>query len=208
MIFSRIIFLIFLSVFLLGCKKDNVVRTYYDSGALMEEYHIDEDSLITGLYKRYHPEGVLAEDCTYEKGLRNGLRKLYAVSGELESIYPYQNDKINGEYQVFYPSGKIKIKANYVNSEIVGDFFQYFENGNLKEKITFESNMENGPFEEYHESGKIKWRGTYRNGDNEFGLLEEYNEDGILIKKLMCDSMRICTTIWTIEDGDIKKQRS
>lgn len=201
---SSSVLILVLSVFILSCKKENLHKTYYDSGALMEEYTITEDSLITGLYKRFHPDGGIAEECTYKNGQRNGWRKLYDTSGRLEAIYPYSDGKINGEYQAFYPSGKLKIKAQYVNNEIVGEFLKYYENGNLKERVMFKDNMENGPFEEYHENGNLKWRGSYLNGDNEFGLLEEFNEEGILIKKMMCDSMRICKTIWTLEGGAVK----
>ena len=64
-------------------------------------------------------------------------------------------------------------------------------------------NNENGPFKEYYPNGNIHWEGNYLNGDNEFGILNEYNEQGELIKKMDCDSMAVCKTIWTKENGDI-----
>ena len=71
------------------------------------------------------------------------------------------------------------------------------------ERVTFEGNEENGPFEEYHQNGQIQWKGTYLKGENEYGLLEEFDEIGEPIKRMMCDEMAICKTIWTKENGDI-----
>lgn len=65
------------------------------------------------------------------------------------------------------------------------------------------NNEENGPFTEYHENGQKAWEGTFLNGDNEYGLLQQYDEAGTLIKKMNCDSLGVCTTIWTLKDGDI-----
>lgn len=36
-------------------------------------------------------------------------------------------------------------------------------------------------------------------GNNEFGLIKEYDETGQLIRKMMCDDRAICTTTWSID---------
>ena len=48
----------------------------------------------------------------------------------------------------------------------------------------------------YYENGQIHWKGTYLNGDNEFGLLEEWDSLGTMIKRMKCDSMAVCRTFW------------
>ena len=58
------------------------------------------------------------------------------------------------------------------------------------------NNEENGPFSEYFENGQIQWKGTYRNGDNEYGILYEYDSLGTPIKIMKCDTQAICRTIW------------
>ena len=103
---------------------------------------------------------------------------------------------MEGIYQTFYPDGTIKLEKHFQNNTLVGTIKVYHPNGNLKEEVTIENNTENGPFKEYHSNGKIHWQGTYLNGDNEFGLLEEYDSTGMLIKKMMCDSNAVCITIW------------
>ncbi|MBK7701221.1 MAG: hypothetical protein IPJ39_22090 [Saprospiraceae bacterium] len=59
-------------------------------------------------------------------------------------------------------------------------------------------NNENGPFTEYYENGQIHWKGTYLNGGNEFGLLEEAGFLGTMIKRMKCDSMAVCRTFWRL----------
>jgi len=75
----------------------------------------------------------------------------------------------------------------------------YYPSGALKEEVTFANNVEEGPFTEYHENGHVMWKGTYRNGDHEFGLLEKFDETGVLVRKMMCDERGICHTTWTTE---------
>ena len=77
---------------------------------------------------------------------------------------------------------------------------KFYPEGQLKEEISFRNNIEEGPFTEYHPNGNIHWKGTYRNGDNEVGELKEFDESGILIKTMFCDSMSVCKTTWQKEE--------
>ena len=193
---------VFFAIFLVSCNKTE--KTYYNSGKLMEKYEINKDSLKDGTYERYFEGGALAEILTYYEGKQNGERIIYHESGKTESVCRYVNGLIQGGRKVFYQSGELKYESNYEDSKLSGLFVAYYENGNKKEEVTFADDFENGPFVEYHENGKIDWKGQYLNGENEFGLLENYDSTGILIKKMMCDSIRNCVTIWKKEDEPIK----
>ena len=48
---------------------------------------------------------------------------------------------------------------------------------------------------EYFRNGNLEAEGTYRNGDNEHGLLKLYNEEGELIKTMNCED-GVCRTVW------------
>ena len=110
---------------------------------------------------------------------------------------------MEGEHFVYYPSGKLMIESNYEGGKMNGLFTKYFESGEVAETVTFVDNNEMGPFTEYHSNGKVQWKGNYLDGDKEFGLLEQFDEHGTLIKKMMCDTLGVCQTIWTPEKGDI-----
>ncbi|HRX29151.1 MAG TPA: toxin-antitoxin system YwqK family antitoxin [Saprospiraceae bacterium] len=195
---------IFKSIFIIFCLnffscKSDVVETFYTDGTLKESYHVLNDSIKNGEYKSYNEGGSIFEISNYQNGSLEGLRQIYLPSGTLDIEEQYRNGVIHGEYKRYYESGQIKILAHYVDGVLSGEFFKYFPNGVIQEKVTMANNEENGPFEEFYPNGKLKWKGQYLNGDNEYGLLENYDSTGVLIKKMMCDSLRICKTIWQLD---------
>lgn len=192
---------ILLSLILLACTK--TVKTNHDDGSIKEEYEVNKDGQKHGVYKRYYPEGVLAETSHFVNGVENGERKIYFPNGNLEYSLTNKNGLVEGKKMVYYDTGELLIDSEYKESKVVGKFIKYYKNGNIIEEVTFVDDLENGPFKEYYEDGTIKWKGQYLNGDNEFGIIESYDKSGQLIKKLECDSTKLCKTIWTLEKGDI-----
>lgn len=197
---SVIIILYFLGT---SCTPRNkVVESFHSNGQLNEQYTLTADSLIAGLYKRFSNSGILFEEANYIDGRLNGERKLYYPSGALEIKENYLNDMLNGSYTVFYENGKPLLESFYSENILAGTVKKYYKTGGIMEEVKFENNEENGPFVEYYENGNKKWEGTYLNGDNEFGLLLKYNKEGVLVRKMMCDSIAICRTIWESEEAE------
>ncbi len=192
---------------LISCKKSNWVTVKDDQGQLTEKYQVNETGQKHGTYESYL-NGILLEKAEYQNDKLNGKRQMFYKSGQLEIDENYINGQLTGTYKSYFEDGALSQEANYLNGMMEGLIKTYYPEGNLKEEVMMVANNENGPFKEFHKNGKLKWQGRYLNGDNEFGLLQEYNEGGELIKKMTCDSMARCTTIWTIEKGDIKTDRS
>ncbi len=188
-----------LLLYFISCGDKSTVVSKYETGETKEKYSITNDSLITGEYLRFFVSGDIAEQSYYSSGNLDSTRTLFYENGKIEIVENYKNGIINGPYTAYYDSGVKKVNCNYENGVLTGLFYKYYPSGELQEKVTMVNNEENGPFEEYHKNGNLKWKGTFRNGDNEFGLLEEYDSSGTLIKKMMCDSLRICKTIWRKE---------
>lgn len=189
-------FVIFLAIaFSFGCHKSKET-TYYQNGALHEEYSINKDGIKHGKYHILSEDGKTMEEGEYHEGHYKGTRTLFTDGvKEIEEFYD-DNGNLNAPSFIYYPDGKIKIEKPYVNNKINGILKGYYPSGALKEEVTFSDNEENGPFTEYHPNGTVHWKGQYLNGDNEFGLLERFDTTGTLIKKMMCDSMAICRTFW------------
>ena len=184
-----------------GCKKPE--KTFHENGQLYEKFETDKEGLKHGLYERYFEDGTLAESTYFDHGNQHGKRTLYYPNGQIESVSDFENGKLHGKHLVYHDTGESMIDSDYKNSEIIGVLKKYYKNGNLQEEVTFANDIENGPFTEYYENGRVKWKGQYLNGDYEFGIIEHFDEDGELIKKLECDSMRICKTIWE-KEGAVK----
>jgi len=186
----------------LACQQGNIITLKDDQGRITEKYKINADSLKNGLYESFI-NGVKVEEAHYVNGKLQGTRKIFRTNGSVEIEEQYDNDQITGLYKTYHLNGAVAQEANYVKGMMQGKLKSYYEDGQIKELVTMVDNEENGPFVEYHENGKKAWEGNFLNGDNEYGLLQEYDETGTLIKKKMCDSLAVCTTIWTLEDGDI-----
>ena len=194
---------IFLSLFLFSCSPEDVTTTY-ENGNIKEVYGVNKDGLKNGLYKSFREDGTLSEESNFKQDQLSGTRKVYFPDGkQVEIVENYQADVMEGEHVVYYPSGAKLIESSFTGGKMNGLLTKYFEDGNIMETVTFKDNVENGPFKEYYANGKIQWEGSFLNGDQEFGLLQQYDETGILIKKMMCDSLGVCQTIWTPEKGDI-----
>lgn len=194
----KYLFFIFaLSSILISCKKKEIT-TYHDDGSVQEVYAYKGDSLKHGKYSRFDPSGTLVEEATYSDGRLHGTRKIYE-NEHLIIQETYQQDTFHGAYKEFFPTGIIRLEGVYDHGVLKGIVKGYYETGELKEEVTFEDNQENGPFKEYYTNGNLKWEGTYRLGNNEFGVLKHYNEEGVLIKKMHCDDRAICTTTWEKE---------
>ena len=191
-------------VVLLSCKPDNrIVQEYPDAG-MKEIYSIDKDSLIHGEKLVYLENGeFLYSKSNYDRGQLSGERYIYFPDGKVDVYEQYRDDVLHDTLKTYYPSGALQLIMIYDNGVLNGIVTKYRETGELMERVTFEGNEENGPFEEYHQNGQIQWKGTYLKGENEYGLLEEFDEIGEPIKRMMCDEMAICKTIWTKENGDI-----
>ncbi len=189
------IFLI-LGVFL-SCKA-KIVETKYESGKIHERYQVDDKAMKNGKYEAFYESGPLREVATYKHNMIINKKSFFRLDGTLEIEENYDSKgQLQGPYLVYYPNGtSLHIERKYVDNAIQGMLKVYYPNGKIKEEITVTDNEENGPFTEYYQNGAVQWKGTYRNGTNEYGDLFQYDSLGNMIKKMLCDTMAVCRTVW------------
>jgi len=196
--------IILFSLLLLGfsaCKESNFITNKDDDGRITEKFAVNKENQKHGEYTSYI-NGAIITKAFYKNGKLNGKRTIYHSSGKVEIEESYVNDELHGTYISYHDNGNLAQEANYDNGTMQGILKSYYKDGKLKEEVTMVDNNENGPFKEFYPNGQVKWEGQFLNGDNEFGELKNYNESGDLIKKMMCDSLGVCATTWTIEEGD------
>jgi antitoxin component YwqK of YwqJK toxin-antitoxin module len=192
----KIYFLGFILILLVGCTHDKI-ETKYISGKIMEAYTVNKAGERDGVYTSYYESGKIKEQCIFSKGKLTGQRTLYFDNGNKEIEENYNDDGLlQGLYKTYYRSGALHVEKFYQNNVLSGILKVYYPSGRLKEEVTLDNNVENGPFTEYYENGKVHWKGTYRNGDNEYGILYEYDSLSAVVKIMKCDTMAICRTIW------------
>lgn len=169
---------------------------FYESDILKSSYYVDKNGVQQDSFKLYHLNGKIHSVEFKVDGKTNGKKSIYFESGQLEQTISFVNGQHDGPFKEYYDTGTLHIESQYKEDVLTGKYTKYYPDGNIEEEITFEENEENGPFSEYHPNGVIHWKGTYKNGNNEVGLLEEYNTEGELIKKMMCDDQSVCRTTW------------
>jgi hypothetical protein len=92
------------------------------------------------------------------------------------------------------------------NNALNGTFKKFNEDGSLQEVVTFADGEENGPFEEYYKNGKMKWKGYLSQwGSGVWFVGTILTVQGVLVKTMMCDSLRICRTTWLKEGYEDKE---
>jgi antitoxin component YwqK of YwqJK toxin-antitoxin module len=188
--------IILCTMLLMACGNKKVEKNY-PGGAVMESYSVNKEGQKDGTYTAFFEGGKVRETVEFEDGKMTGKRTIYFENGKPEIEELYTGDgKLNGPYRVYYPQGGLQLEKTYTNDKITGVLKVYYPNGAIKEEVTMSENEENGPFTEYYLNGAIHWKGTYLNGDNEYGILYEYDSLGGTKKIMKCDTMAICRTIW------------
>lgn len=193
---------------LLACAAETTeVVVENDAGQIIERYQMfTEDSSRHGRTTEYFENGSIYAETNYNKGKIEGERTLFYKSGQVQIKEHYINGTFQGPYTAFYENGKIDVEGEYINGSMEGVWKKFYESGELKEEVNFKNNEENGPFNEYYKNGADKAKGFYvykLDEAREHGLLELFNEQGEIIKKMQCDS-GLCRTTWTLEQGDIQ----
>jgi antitoxin component YwqK of YwqJK toxin-antitoxin module len=148
-----------------------------------------------GQWKRLNADNVIIEEATYRNDTLQGQRVLYYDTGDTLLVEHYEQGLFEGPYRAYHENGLPKTIGQYRRNEISGQWLSYYPDGTLREEVTFDRNTENGPFTEYHPNGRLKAQGHYRDGDNEHGELKLYDEEGQLIRTMVCDMGRCKTRV-------------
>jgi len=198
------IFPLLLIIIFAACSGGNLetIELKEEDGTTVRFTRDKENFAKEGLLTKTRIDGSIIEEAEYTNDTLDGFRKLYYPNGKLQITETYQNGVFQGNYQSFYENGQLQLEGEYIKNSMEGTWKGYYDSGELKEEVFFKNNNENGPFVEYHKNGNAKTKGQYLDGDNEDGLLQMFNEEGELVKKMNCEK-RICRTIWTKEDGDV-----
>lgn len=183
-----------------GKKAIEMTEVRNDAGILIEKYERrTADGAKHGLYQKFMEDGTLFIQAQYENDTLHGKHTFFFPTGQAQSFETYERGQMHGAYQKYFEDGKVQSEGQYENGVMTGKWKKFYANGQVEEIVQFVNNDEQGPFEEFYENGKMKARGVYKKGpDTEDGLLEEFDENGELVKKKECESGR-CKTIWEKE---------
>ncbi|HUR30228.1 MAG TPA: hypothetical protein VMZ69_02285 [Saprospiraceae bacterium] len=180
-----------------ACKEELRTKTEIDpDSGFTTVYAVGKDgTTYHGPYTKSDSAGVLLEKGNFQEGELNGFREILFPDGKVKIRERYVNGKMADLYEYYFPNGNLELKGYYVEGAMYGPWKKYDDKGNLLEVVTMVNNEEMGPFVEYSAAGKIQAEGVYLHGPNEDGVLNLYDDDGELYKKMLCDS-GVCITTW------------
>lgn len=118
-----------------------------------KERYCEKDGKKEGPYKKWHSEGVLAEEGAYKAG------------------------KKFGKWSSWYEDGKPKVIAEWLGGEKEGPYLRYHRNGNKAEEGTYAAGAMDGIWTSYHDNGKIKESGEVTDGQRQ-GKWTNYDKQG------------------------------
>jgi antitoxin component YwqK of YwqJK toxin-antitoxin module len=104
------------------------VKSYYVNSILKEEYGVDTNYNLHGMYREYNKDGNLIVDLNYYHGKRKGKQYIWNGDGFLSTEANFKNDKKNGPQYSFYNGDTLSIS--------------YYRDGILLEKKVSENYYE------------------------------------------------------------------
>lgn len=167
----------------LGGSKDTVVvkRTrFYSNGQMADQLRF-RDGVPHGKYKAWWPNGIVKITGRYTFGQPDKKWVYTSQSGITDSIRTYSNNILDGDYIDNHADGTPKLFLQYSQGVLHGKIRQYDKN-RLRLSGLFQWGQKNGEWVWIDETGNRDSVRTYLNGTLD-GKLEDYSEDGILIKR-------------------------
>jgi S1-C subfamily serine protease len=118
-------------------KPRGVVKDYYISGNLQEEYNL-----------------LYLDNDDPAMNFRHGSSKFYYENGNLQKQVNYQSNKLSGDYSSYFEDGKLELQTSYENGLLNGIYRAYYESGAPRFYALYEMGLPvSGKFVEYDKSG-------------------------------------------------------
>lgn len=106
-----------LLIFISGCWKEEIDRSYYSNGALKTEVYV-LNGLLNGLGTTYYENGKKKTSANYKNGILNGKSSEYSSDGIIKATAHYVNGVLDGKSTSHNNLGQT-IKIVYIRKGLV-----------------------------------------------------------------------------------------
>ncbi len=122
-------------------KNDVVFLNNQQYAGFLYELSPDQDTiliegylngLLSGVCKKWFPEGQLMEERHYLNGQKNGKQVSFWQNGNKRFEFIAQNDAYEGELKEYSENGHLFHLANYVNGQEEGTQKMWYDNGKIR----------------------------------------------------------------------------
>jgi antitoxin component YwqK of YwqJK toxin-antitoxin module len=200
--------------------KHGIFRYYDPRGDLIDiiRYELgiekeDEDILDTSeVIRIYHPNGQIAEESVYKRGLRDGVSREYNEVGEiigggvyyegilLEKGKTDKQGNKTGLWKFYYKYGEIKSEGIFMKSLREGSWIFYYETGEIEQKGNYAQGEFDGKWQWWFINTEIKREEHYKKGVED-GDFIEYDRGGqILLEGVYKEGKRDGEWLYHVND--------
>lgn len=145
---SRFIYILILSIILIGCDKSKDVKKYFQNGKIKSEY-TSIDNKIEGKFKTYFQSGHLEYESNIMHGQRNGIEIAYYENGKVKMKGSCKDDKEFGFYYFYDNNGKTDSIIEYIWLDTNNPTQSYIEPNKYNSQVVVNRHLI------YNKNGKI-----------------------------------------------------
>lgn len=155
----------------------------YPFEATVEEGFYKDDRR-EGLWKKYHPNGKLRSEITYEWGKPFGPYKVYYASGQIEESGNWEEGRNIGEFKRFHDNGTMQQHFYFDETgRRTGTQYYFHDNGQPSLIVDIVAGKENGPMKRYDETGRLIEEKSFDKGYVKSSTLYSKTKDKIVTIK-------------------------
>jgi antitoxin component YwqK of YwqJK toxin-antitoxin module len=119
-------------IFLADKKYDGFLYELYPNSKDTVSIEGFSNGFLHGMFKKWYPNGQLAEERTYSLGEKNGEQISYWQNGHKRFEFTAQKDISEGEMREWNSDGRLIHLANYTNGQEEGAQKLWYDNGKIR----------------------------------------------------------------------------
>ncbi|MFC2107531.1 toxin-antitoxin system YwqK family antitoxin [Bacteroidota bacterium] len=157
--------------FIYNNGTESRTKTYHENGKLMAsgKYLNKEKDSIWNYYSDF--DGVLLAEEIYENNIKTGTWRKFFPDGSIAETLIYVNNIKNGPWRQYFPNAQLKLKADYVDGNIQGLMTIYHPNGEVHISGNYKNNIKEGAWMYFNDSKE-----NYKMEIYEYGKLTKTEE--------------------------------
>jgi hypothetical protein len=138
--------------------------TGFPAEAIFEEGPM-VDGERNGIWSRFHPDGAMRAQLTYESGRPNGPYSLFDKSGNVIEEGVWTRSSNTGELRRYYPNGTLRQIFTFDSTgKRHGEQRYYHDNGQLEMLVNMVSGAEQGDVTRMDRTGRVISRTSFQAG--------------------------------------------
>jgi antitoxin component YwqK of YwqJK toxin-antitoxin module len=142
-----VLFLLTVSFLAASCVGSFNTDRYHKTEQTTEQNAVkspDAGKVKDGLYRRWFPNSVLAEETVFSHGKRNGRHCLWYENGNRKLTASFTDDRLDGVCRAWYENGKPRLDIRFDNGKRTGKWIRTGEKVGVVARVSFKDDCLDG----------------------------------------------------------------